>query len=64
MGHALRAMREGVELSLSDLAERAGTTKSTLSRFENGQRTVSADLLSRIARVIADEANARRRGAA
>lgn len=63
MGAALRAMREGVDLTISELASRSGTTKSTLSRFENGQRTISADLLSRVARVIADEAHARRRAA-
>lgn len=61
MGAALRAMREGVGLTISELADRSGTTKSTLSRFENGQRTISADLLSRVARAIADEAHAKRR---
>ena len=60
MGVALKAMRQGVGLTITELAERAGTTKSTLSRFENGQRTIGADLLSRVARVIADEAHARR----
>lgn len=64
VGATLRAMREGVGLTISDLAERADTSKSTLSRFENGQRTISADLLSRIARVIADQAHAKRNGVA
>jgi len=62
-GATLRAMREGIGLSLSDLATRAGTTKTTVSRFERGQRVISADLLARIARVIADE-TASKRGAA
>lgn len=63
VGATLRAMRIGVGLTVALLAERAGTTKSTLSRFENGQRTISADLLSRVARVIADEVAAKRRAA-
>lgn len=60
MGAALRAMRLGVGLTTEALAQRAGTSRSTVSRFENGQRTISADLLSRIARVIANEAHSRR----
>lgn len=42
-------------MSLSDLAERVGVHKATLSRIENGQRVAGAELLSRIAQVIADE---------
>ncbi len=60
VGATLRAMRQGVDLSLNDLAARASTTKTTLSLFENGRRTISADLLARIARVIADEAVSKR----
>lgn len=62
-GAALRAMRTGAGLSLSDLADRCNTTKSTISRFERGQRLISAELLARIARAIADEL-ATKRGAA
>lgn len=56
----LRAMREEVGLTLSGLAERADVSKATLSRFERGERYVSADLLARIARAIADEVHAKR----
>lgn len=55
LGAMLRAMRQGVGMSLSDLAERVGAHKATLSRIENGQRVAGAELLSRIAQVIADE---------
>lgn len=53
-------MREGLGLSTEYLAERAGTSKATISRLETGRRTVSADLLARIARVLAEETEARR----
>lgn len=54
-GAMLRAMRTATGLSLAQVAERAGTTKPTLSRFERGQRVISADLLERVLRVIKDE---------
>lgn len=59
-GEVLRQAREGVGLTLTDLAARVQISKSTLSRFETGQRTLSADLLTRIAATIAAEAIARR----
>lgn len=70
-GAMLRGMREAVGLSQEELAQRAGpdprtgkfTTKGTISRFERGERAVSADLLARIARAIADEVNAQRSAA-
>lgn len=55
VGAMLRAMREGVGLSQSEMAVRAGTSKATLSRFEHGQRIISADLLARIINVVSDE---------
>lgn len=63
-GAMLRAMREAVGLTLDQMATRTGATKSTLSRFERGERIISPELLARITRVLADETNARRRGAA
>lgn len=54
-GAVLRAMREGCGLSVTELAERCGTNKSTISRLERGQRTVSADLLANLTRAIADK---------
>lgn len=64
-GATLRAMREGAGLSLAEVAERARTpertvSKGTLSRFERGQRNISAELLERIVRVIADELKTKR----
>lgn len=67
VGAMLRAMREGVRLSQSEMAELVGTSKATLSRFENGQRVISAELLSKISGVVAvkvAEADKRRRAAA
>lgn len=63
VGAMLAGMREGVALDQAEMAARVGVSKSTLSRFENGHRAISADLLSRIARVIADEISARRAAA-
>lgn len=63
LGRVLRAMREGVGLSIRELASRVGITHSTLSRFERGERIVSAETLARIARVIADEIAAKRSAA-
>lgn len=63
----LRAMREGVGLTQSEMADAVQTSKATLSRFENGQRVISAALLSKIAAVVAakvGEADKRRRAAA
>lgn len=63
----LRAMREGVGLTQSEMADAVQTSKATLSRFENGQRVISAELLSKIAAVVAakvGEADKRRRAAA
>lgn len=62
-------MRLGAGLSQTDLAERVKAsgwrvTKSTISRFETGERRPSPELLARIARVVADEVNAKRGRAA
>jgi len=55
LGRVLRALREGVRMSLREEARRVGVTHATLSRFERGERIVSAETLARIARVVADE---------
>lgn len=60
IGAALRAMRQEVELSLRDVAGRCGISAVTLSKYERGERVVSAETLARIARTIADEVAARR----
>lgn len=53
-GAALKVLRIGANLTLEDLAGRVEISKSTLSRFENGQRLISADLRYRLTRAIAD----------
>ncbi len=37
MGENIRAIRLAANVSLTDVAKRAGITKSTLSKIENGQ---------------------------
>lgn len=54
LGLTLKAMREGVGLTQAEMARRCEVSKSTLSRFESGERVVSPALQARIARVIAD----------
>lgn len=63
LGPTLRAMRLGASLSQTELAERVDATKSTISRFETGERRPSPELLARIARVVADEANRKKAAA-
>lgn len=62
-GAMLRGMREAVGLSLVQLAELAEVSRSTVSRFERGERTVSAEILARITRVIADHITDKRSAA-
>jgi transcriptional regulator with XRE-family HTH domain len=45
VGPRLRAVRKEREVTLTDVAERTGISKSTLSRLENGQRRPSLELL-------------------
>jgi transcriptional regulator with XRE-family HTH domain len=45
VGPRLKAIRKERGVTLSDLAERTGISKSTLSRLENGQRRPSLELL-------------------
>lgn len=40
-GSTFRAMREGADLSVRALADRAGISPSTISRWERGEREVS-----------------------
>ncbi len=41
----LRALRQSLNLSLDELASRAGVSASTISRVETGNRTISLDVL-------------------
>src|SRR3954454_12788955 len=45
VGPRLRRLREQRGVTLSEVAERTGISKSTLSRLENGQRRPSLELL-------------------
>jgi transcriptional regulator with XRE-family HTH domain len=45
VGPRLRGVRQERGVTLTDLAERTGISKSTLSRLENGQRRPSLELL-------------------
>lgn len=54
IGACLKVIREGAGLSLSELARRVGKDKSTISRFESGERVISDELRASILRAIAD----------
>lgn len=49
IGKAVRALRDQEELTQDDLADRAGTTKPSISRIENGEQIPSIDMLERVA---------------
>jgi transcriptional regulator with XRE-family HTH domain len=51
VGPRLRKVREQRGITLTDVAERTGISKSTLSRLENGQRRPSLELLLPLAQV-------------
>lgn len=48
----IRFLREGRNLSISELAERVGIDRSTLSRIESGERKIVADLVQRLANAL------------
>lgn len=61
---ALSTARDRAGLSLRDLAERAGTSYSTLSAYENGRKVPNVQTLDRIVRAAGFETDvvlARRR---
>lgn len=49
LGYALKAIRDELGITQDDLAERAGTTKSSISRIENDGQMPSLDMLERLA---------------
>lgn len=51
VGSRLRKVREQRGVTLTDVAQRTGISKSTLSRLENGQRKPSLELLLPLAQV-------------
>jgi transcriptional regulator with XRE-family HTH domain len=51
VGPRLRTVREQRGITLTDVAQRTGISKSTLSRLENGQRRPSLELLLPLAQI-------------
>lgn len=51
-GRALRSLRRGAELSLDEVARRAGIHESTLSRIERGYRKVRPATIDRLMAVL------------
>ncbi len=51
VGSRLRELRRQRGVTLTEMAVRAGTSQSTLSRLEGGQRTPTLELLLPLARV-------------
>ena len=49
LGAAVKALRKEAGLTIDVLADRAGTTKSSISRIENEEQTPSLDMLERVA---------------
>src|SRR5437763_14164114 len=50
IGPRIRALREGMDLSLRDLAERSGVSAPMLSQVERGETSPTLQVASRIAR--------------
>src|SRR5213595_1859292 len=49
LGPRIRALREGMDLSLRDLAERSGVSAPMLSQVERGETSPTLQVASRIA---------------
>ncbi len=49
IGKAVRTLRVQEQLTQDDLADRAGTTKPSISRIENSEQIPSIDMLERVA---------------
>ena len=51
-GETLRNFRKDAGLSLADIGKACGLSRSTLSRFENGERDLSKDAYNRVLQAI------------
>ena len=51
IGNKIKELRTEQKMTQSDLAERLGVTKSSISSYENGSRLPSYDILLKIARI-------------
>jgi transcriptional regulator with XRE-family HTH domain len=58
MMHPIKAYRQAHELTLAELAVRASTTRSTVSRIEAGLLNPSLDLLRRLTAAMNGEVTA------
>lgn len=50
-GERLRLLREESDLTVEQLAEKLGTVKQTISKYENGQREPKYETLLKIAEI-------------
>lgn len=51
-GHIVREIREKRNMTITELANRIGVSRSQMSRLEDGSRTLTADALEKIANVL------------
>ena len=51
-GHIVREIREKRNMTITELANRIGVSRSQMSRLEDGTRTLAADTLEKIANVL------------
>ena len=58
IGSFIRELRRGAQISLRELADRAGVSNPYLSQIERGLRTPSAEILQQIARALRISAEA------
>lgn len=58
LGAAVRRARQARGLTIQELADRVGIGKSTLSRYERGERPMNTYVLVRICRVLGVRAGA------
>ena len=49
MGKRLRALRDSIGISQTQLAELLGSNQSSINRYENGQSTMTVELLRKYA---------------
>lgn len=59
IGRTLNALRTSLGLSLDELAEKSGISKTSLWAYEQGQRTISNGARQRLLDAVADEMHAR-----
>ncbi|MFJ4990088.1 helix-turn-helix transcriptional regulator [Streptomyces sp. NPDC088732] len=52
LGHQVRSLREGAEISQEELAHRAGISRDSVLRTENATHSASVDHVLRIARAL------------